>query len=59
MGRVKLNSDGCCKGNPGDGGEGCIFRDYKGHVIFAYVDFYADTTNSIAEAKALLKGLQP
>lgn len=53
QGRFKLNSDGCCKGNPGDG-----LRDDAGQVIFASADYYMDTTNSIAETKALLKGLQ-
>ena len=32
--------------------------DYKGQVLFAHENYYADTTNSIAEAKALLQGLQ-
>ena len=54
---MKLNSDGCCKGNPGNGGGGSILRDDTGQVIFAHADFYDDTTNYIAEAKALLQGL--
>ncbi|KAM7490398.1 hypothetical protein LguiA_033319 [Lonicera macranthoides] len=51
-GRYKLNSDGCCKDNPGKGGEERIHRDDEGQVVFACVDYYAKTTNSIAEAKA-------
>ena len=58
MGRYKLNSDGCCKGNPGEGGGGSILRDDTGQVVFACADYYANKTNSCAEAKALLQGLQ-
>ncbi|KAM7493274.1 hypothetical protein LguiB_027883 [Lonicera macranthoides] len=57
-GRYKLNSDECCKDNPGEGGGESILRDDKGQVLFACADYYANTTNSIAEAKALLQGLQ-
>lgn len=57
-GRVELNSDGCCKGNPGNGGGRGIVSNDTGQVIFVHAEFYTDTTNSIFEAKALLQRLK-
>ena len=58
VGRHKLNSDGSCKGNLGVGGGGSVIRSEEGHIILAHADYYGDKTNTIAEAKALLQGLQ-
>lgn len=44
-GRIKLNTDGSCKGNPGLGGRGCILRNSSGNVLWAAADFYGETTN--------------
>ena len=38
-------------------GGGCIICDDKGAIIVAKADYYGETTNFIAEAKALLQGL--
>ncbi|KAM7487416.1 hypothetical protein LguiB_024900 [Lonicera macranthoides] len=56
-GRYKLNSNGCCKGNPGEGGGGSILRDEKGQVVFARAEYYINVKNTVAEARALLQGL--
>ena len=40
------------------GGGGSILRNSAGEVLFAQADYYGETTNSVAEAKALLQGLE-
>lgn len=51
MGRVKLNSDGRSKGNPGRSGGGSLLRTDSVH-------FYGHTTNMVAETRALLQGVE-
>lgn len=53
-GWVKLNVDGCSKGNHGPSGGGCVLRNGKGVLIWAQAEFYGVQTNMVAEAKALL-----
>lgn len=55
---VKLNTDGCNKGNPGSAGEGGILRSESDQLIMAYVDFFGTCSNNIIEAKAILVGMQ-
>lgn len=55
---VKLNSDGCSKGNSGLRGGGCILRDAEGSIIWAQAEFFSIQNSMIAEAKALLSGLR-
>lgn len=57
-GMVKLNSDGCAKGNPGVGGSGSILRDCNGKMLWAQAAFFGEVTNMIAETKALLQGVE-
>lgn len=57
FGRVKLNSDGCSKGNPGRSGGSSLLRSDSGDLIWAWADFYGHTT-MVAEIKALLQGVQ-
>ncbi|MFQ5451583.1 MAG: ribonuclease HI [Nitrospinaceae bacterium] len=55
MKKVKIYTDGCCKGNPGPGGFGCILksngtvREYKGAA--------RETTNNIMELTAAIVAL--
>ncbi|KAM3342700.1 hypothetical protein P3S68_027666 [Capsicum galapagoense] len=51
---VKLNVDGCSKGNPGPTGGGGIIRDHVGVMISAFAEFYGECCNNLAEAKAML-----
>ncbi|XP_043714659.1 uncharacterized protein LOC122663014 [Telopea speciosissima] len=55
---VKLNIDGACKGNSGEGGGGDIIRDNNGSVIVAFAKYYGAGTNNIAEVRALRDGLR-
>ncbi|XP_060212308.1 uncharacterized protein LOC132639948 [Lycium barbarum] len=57
FGWVKLNVDGCSKGNPGSSGGGGIIRDHNGSVICAFAEYYGDCSNNLAEAKAMLRGI--
>ena len=57
-GRVKLNSDGCSKGNLGISGGGSILRDCEGKVIWAQADGFGCQSNMIAETRALLQGVK-
>ncbi|KAH0776481.1 hypothetical protein KY290_007892 [Solanum tuberosum] len=55
---LKLNVDGCCKGNPGEPAGGGILRDHNGDMRMAFYSYYGILTNNNAEINALLKGLQ-
>ncbi|XP_060182117.1 uncharacterized protein LOC132611756 [Lycium barbarum] len=54
---IKLNVDGCSKGNPGSAGGGGIIRDHTGKMIKAFVEFYGQCSNNVAEANAIWKGV--
>lgn len=56
IGRVKLNSDGCSRGNPGASGGGAILRS-SDDILWAIADYYEDQTNMVVEARALLQEL--
>ena len=55
--RVKLNTNGCAKGNSGPEGGGYIIRNADGGVICAQADAYGIITNMCAEARALAQGI--
>lgn len=57
-GRMKLNTDGCGKGNPGLGGGGCLLRSSTGNLLWARANFFGQSTNMTTEALALLNGLK-
>ncbi len=56
--RLTFNSDGACRGNPGPAGVG-VFMQVEGEPepreFYAYI---GETTNNVAEYKALLLGLE-
>ncbi|XP_035539691.1 uncharacterized protein LOC118344046 [Juglans regia] len=57
-GRVKLNMDGNCRGNPSScEGEG-IIRDGAGRLIVGFSNFFGHGTNNEAELRALAVGVQ-
>ena len=55
---VKLNTDGCSRGNPGRSGGGGLIRDRNGQVILAFSCYFGEMPNLQAEVKALLHGVQ-
>ncbi|MEZ5403119.1 MAG: ribonuclease HI [Bryobacteraceae bacterium] len=56
MKKVRLITDGACKGNPGRGGWACILK-YNNHSKELY-GFEPHTTNNKMEITAALRGLQ-
>ncbi|XP_060201107.1 uncharacterized protein LOC132629772 [Lycium barbarum] len=55
---MKLNTDGCCKGNPGEAAGGGIFRDSNGQLVMAFHSYFGTISNNVVECLAILKGLQ-
>ena len=56
MRKVEIFTDGCCKGNPGPGGYGCIIRENGESVELK--GRAADTTNNIMEMTAAIVALK-
>ncbi|HEY2410358.1 MAG TPA: ribonuclease HI family protein [Polyangiaceae bacterium] len=52
-----LWTDGAARGNPGPAGIGSILKTPEGAVLSADSDYLGETTNNVAEYKALLMGL--
>ncbi|CAL5349330.1 unnamed protein product [Camellia sinensis] len=56
-GKIKLNTDGCSKGNPGPAGYGGLFRDARGTWIFGYHGKLEVATSEEAELWGIYRGL--
>ena len=52
-----LFTDGGARGNPGPAGIGAILVDDKNNVVFELSKYIGETTNNVAEYKALIEGL--
>nr|XP_016509522.1 PREDICTED: uncharacterized protein LOC107826990 [Nicotiana tabacum] len=57
-GWYKCNTDGALKGNPGPSSLGFCVRDDEGDAVYARAVDMGVTTNVVAEAKAILQGLE-
>ena len=57
-GFLKLNFDGCSRGNPGASGIGVCIRDHEGRVTNLLAKKNPSGTNNCAEAMALLFGVE-
>lgn len=55
--RVKLFTDGACRGNPGPGAIGFRILDENNNVLEEFAECIGRTTNNKAEYLALIKGL--
>jgi len=55
--RVRLFTDGGCRGNPGPGAIGVLILDADGDELYTYDGCIGQTTNNRAEYHALIKGL--
>jgi ribonuclease HI len=53
-----LWTDGAARGNPGRAGSGAILKTTSGEVLAADGQYLGETTNNVAEYKALLLGLR-
>ncbi|PKN77568.1 MAG: ribonuclease H [Deltaproteobacteria bacterium HGW-Deltaproteobacteria-1] len=56
--KVKLFTDGACRGNPGIGGAGAVITDDSDHVLWEGSQYLGQCTNNIAEYQALILGLK-
>ncbi|KAJ0074622.1 hypothetical protein Patl1_37562 [Pistacia atlantica] len=56
-GWIKLNVDGCCRGNPGNCGGGGVIQDVRGIFRRAFSSSFGHGTNNEAELRALLAGI--
>lgn len=50
--------DGACKGNPGSAGIGVLVTDAGGAILAEIGEGIGQTTNNVAEYKALIRGLE-
>jgi ribonuclease HI len=55
---VILYIDGAARGNPGKAGIGVVLRDKGSNVIEEIGKYIGETTNNVAEYRALLEGLK-
>lgn len=53
-----LHTDGGARGNPGPAGIGVVLRSPEGEVIAELARPIGETTNNVAEYKALIAGLE-
>jgi ribonuclease HI len=53
-----LHTDGGARGNPGPAGIGVLLVDPEGEVIAEIAQSLGETTNNVAEYKALIAGLE-
>lgn len=56
--RITLYIDGAARGNPGKAGIGIVLRDKSNKVIEEAGQYIGETTNNVAEYRALLEGLK-
>ncbi len=56
--KLRLFVDGASRGNPGPAAIGVVVQDGKGKVIAKVGEFLGETTNNVAEYRALLRGLR-
>lgn len=57
-GKLKLNTDGSSKGNPGPAGFGGVFREERGHWVIGFYGRLEDCSSLEAELWGLFKGLE-
>jgi ribonuclease HI len=57
--KLLIYTDGAAKGNPGPAGIGvALYRDGETEPYATVAEYIGETTNNVAEYKALLRGLQ-
>ncbi|KAF9610476.1 hypothetical protein IFM89_022440 [Coptis chinensis] len=55
---LKLNTDGCARGNPGPIGGGVVLRTHTCEVIGTYIGGLDITTSYVAKSKAIVHGIE-
>ncbi len=55
---VVINTDGGARGNPGPAGIGVVIKTEGGEIVYQHGGYVGETTNNVAEYKALIKALE-
>jgi ribonuclease HI len=55
---IIVYTDGASRGNPGKAGIGAVIYDENGQVLKEISDYIGETTNNVAEYKAVIAGLR-
>ena len=58
MSKLIINTDGGARGNPGPAGIGVVVRDDSNRIIAEHKSYIGQTTNNVAEYKALILALE-
>jgi ribonuclease HI len=56
--KLVVHVDGGARGNPGPAAIGIVVSDPSGEVVTTFSDTIGETTNNVAEYRALLRGLE-
>ncbi len=56
--KLIINTDGGARGNPGPAGIGVVIADGTGKIISQHKKYIGETTNNVAEYKALIMALE-
>ncbi|NCO65752.1 MAG: ribonuclease H [Candidatus Aquicultor secundus] len=56
--KVIIYSDGAARGNPGPAGAGAQIKNVKGDVLAEVSEYLGETTNNVAEYRALILALE-
>lgn len=56
--KVTIHTDGASRGNPGEAGLGVLIVDEAGQKLAEISEYLGQTTNNVAEYKALIRGLE-
>ncbi len=56
--KLKLYVDGASRGNPGPAAIGVLVQDGRGRVVAKVAEYLGETTNNVAEYRALLRALK-
>lgn len=58
MKKFILYTDGAARGNPGPAGAGAFICTADGHAVAEVAEYLGETTNNVAEYRALVAGLK-
>ncbi len=56
--KLKIYSDGACRGNPGPSAIAYVILDYEGKLLKEHSEYVGNGTNNQAEYKALISALK-
>ncbi|HHY93182.1 MAG TPA: ribonuclease HI family protein [Firmicutes bacterium] len=56
--RLVIHTDGAARGNPGPAGIGVVIQDEQGVTLAELGEYIGETTNNVAEYRALLRALE-